>query len=514
MRYVIYARVSPKGSTWAATETSIGTQVDMCRQYVVGHGGEVAGVVKDEFYSAKDTKRPGLQTVLSELRHGSPEWDAIIVYKLDRLTRSLSDAAPLFDLLREKNKGFVSIHEQMDMSTPVGRAFMYILTVFAQLEREQTGQRTKDKMVSIARGGGWPVGWCPFGYVRSEKHNNVLAIEPREAAIVRDLYHRYADGQSLEQIAEVYKGQVARNSIINTILRNRVYVGKIMYDGQEYEGKHEAILSNDLFDAVQVRLPGKRAAPRPNAQSRPFLLTGLLYCKCGHAMAPYSTYNRHGTQYWYYRCVDRMTCRGKHVPAEKIEQHVMAAIRDMPIDTEGIRVMVDTIREQRDTARAESVPELKQVDHALDKAQAELRQVEGVFMAGGVTKGNMAHWNGKLSALNDEIERLKVRRDELRALLSVDLGRFEDAEQVVQGLRDISETLAKAGDNPTVQRAFLVARINRIEQGEKDGQPGFWIKLNYSDTERFDQMPWLASQPGCYQTFLPWPAPRGAAVAA
>ena len=500
MRYLVYARVSPKGSTWTATETSISTQTDMCRQYVIAHGGEVADVVTDEFQSAKDTNRPGLKTVLADLEHGEPDWDTIIVYKLDRLTRSLCDAAPLFELLRQKNKGFVSLHEQLDLSTPTGRAFLFILCTFAQLEREQTGQRTRDKMISIAKSGGWPAGKTPIGYVRQEAHNNTLAVDPRGAEVVRDIFERYARGESLDTIAEVYKGVVARNTIINRILRNRIYLGKIVYADEEYEGNHDAILPPELFEEVQRRLPKKRRAPRPNAQSRPFLLTGLLYCRCGHAMTPYSTYGK-GGKYFYYRCVDRVTCRGKHFPAEKLEKSILDTVKAMEIPEDGIRVMVDTIRERRDAFRQQAAPELAQVGRALTEAEAEQKQIEKAFLTGVVNQQNKDHWNGRLARINNEIEQLKIRRDELKAATEADLGPFERAENVVQSLRDIAASLKRAGDSPNLRRAFLVARVRRIEQGEKDGETGFWIHLNYPDerglTKWHDWRPQGDSNPCC-----------------
>ena len=121
MKYLIYARVSPRGSDFEG-ETSIPMQINYCREYVRFHGGEVAGILSDEFYSGKDTNRPAFRTILDELEAGSGDWDTLIVYKLSRMTRSLRDGADIFEKLFQHGRGFVSATENLDFSSPAGRA--------------------------------------------------------------------------------------------------------------------------------------------------------------------------------------------------------------------------------------------------------------------------------------------------------------------------------------------------------------------------------------------------------
>jgi hypothetical protein len=140
MTYLIYARVSPKGSTWASSESSIQMQIDACKSFLRGQSSQT---VKDEFYTAKDTNRPGLHKIISDLESGSADWDTLIVYKLDRLTRSLMDGGRIFQLLRDCNKGFVSVTENIDFSSPMGRAMLGIISNVNSLQNAPATRCTR-----------------------------------------------------------------------------------------------------------------------------------------------------------------------------------------------------------------------------------------------------------------------------------------------------------------------------------------------------------------------------------
>ena len=178
MKYLIYARVSPKGSGFD-NETSLDMQIKLCEEYIKNQRGTVTEIITDEFFSGKDMKRPGFQKILNELQSGQSDWDCICVYKLSRMTRSSKDGAYIFDLLKTWNKGFISVTEpNFDFSTPMGRAMLSIFQAFNQFEREQTAENTRNRMISIAAAGGWPAGNPPFGYKRGAKHDNILKIDP------------------------------------------------------------------------------------------------------------------------------------------------------------------------------------------------------------------------------------------------------------------------------------------------------------------------------------------------
>jgi len=192
MRYLIYARVSPKGSTWAGTETTIPDQVAECRGYLLARDPKAeCSEVTDEFCSGGDARRPGYRRILDELQAGDPPWDVLVVRHLDRLSRSLADAVELLQLLARESRGLISTTQALDLATPTGRAMLGMLLVFAEWERSMCSERTRSKMVAIAAAGGWPPGHPPYGYRRAAKGDNVLIPDQDKAPRVRALYEAY-----------------------------------------------------------------------------------------------------------------------------------------------------------------------------------------------------------------------------------------------------------------------------------------------------------------------------------
>ncbi len=457
MKCLIYARVSPKGSTWASSESTIDMQIQHCKDFVSASGGEVHSIVKDEFFTAKDTRRPGLKGILAELEAGTAEWDSLIVYRLDRLTRSLRDGGEIFDALRENGKGFASVSERLDFSTPVGRAMLWIIHVFAQFEREQLGERTKDKMVQIAREGGYAPGTTPFGYMRKAKHDNALAIDPAKAAIVKDIFESYAAGVQSIEIWKRYSRHISKNQML-AMLRNRVYLGKIVYDGQEYPGKHDSIISEELFGKVQARLPNKARNTRPAAQKHPYLLAGLVKCHCGRRMTPKAAHGKNA-MFHYYACTDTLGCKNQ-VNAEKLDAAVVAKIKTASVSVRDIQSIVSSIKDEREKASLSAAPEIQLVRAAIGKAKAEQDRLSEAFLSGIVTAENKDFFNAKLAEVNKELARLKERKESLESIRTIDLGVFEDAEKLASMLKDLG-ALASS-ENVELRRNAILAHVEEV----------------------------------------------------
>ena len=371
------------------------------------------------------------------------------------MTRSLRDGGEIFDALRQGGKGFASVSERLDFSTPVGRAMLWIIHVFAQFEREQLGERTKDKMVQIAREGGYAPGHTPFGYIRRAKHDNALAIEPSRALIVKDIFESYAAGVQSIEIWKRHSAHISKNQML-AMLRNRIYLGKIVYDGQEYPGRHESIISQGLFDKVQARLPQKARNVRPAAQKYPYLLAGLVKCHCGKRMTPKAC---HGNDYHYYACTDTLSCKNQ-VNAARLESSVIEKIRATSISEAEIKAVIDAIKGEREKAIAESAPELQLVREAMSKAQSEQNRISDAFMAGVVTLENKDFWNEKLATVNKELARLKDRKESLESIRSIDLGVFGEAEKLVLVLKAFTEAL-DSGD-VEMRRNAILANVDEV----------------------------------------------------
>ena len=464
MKYIIYARVSPRGTM--EHETSIQMQIDFCKNYIATQGGEVIKVLYDEFYSGKDMNRPAFQEILSELKNGVPEWDTIACYKLSRLTRSVKDGTSIFELLRDKGKGFVSVTEpNFDFSTPLGRATMSIILAFNQLEREQTAENTKNKMVSIAAAGGWPVGNPPFGYKRGAKHDNTLYVHDRNAEIVKDIFAMYLSDTPVFKIAKKY-GRPAQS--IYHILKNVTYTGKIPYSGEIYAGRHVAIIPDEQFAAVQKRLPqkyeGTEKTYRPKQSKRPYLLAGILHCgKCGRYMTPA---NSKSGQYFYYRCTDNINCKHR-VSAPKIEELVLRILSKIKLDHAVIEGMQEEAK-KRQTERADGFR--KEITH-LATLQKELKREQDklaeLFLNGTVTSDNSEYFNKKFSQVNTELanvaERMEFYSNQIKM---VDDGIPSMIEKVTSYAMSFEQFFGNIPEDPVIQQQMIRAFIREIRYYE------------------------------------------------
>ena len=190
MKYLIYARISPRGSDFDhSAENSTEMQIEYCKAHIKEKGGTVVRVVKDEFLSGKNLKRPGIQSILDELEHGAVEWDCLCVYNLSRLTREPRDMYQVMGILSRNNKKFLSVREpEFDFSTFQGEMLMGIITHINQYMRKQSAANVRDKMMSIAAKGLWPVGQSPYGYKRGAAKDNKLYVDPEKALIVKDIF--------------------------------------------------------------------------------------------------------------------------------------------------------------------------------------------------------------------------------------------------------------------------------------------------------------------------------------
>jgi len=211
-------------------------------------------------------------------------------------------------------------------------------------------------MMSIAEAGLWPAGNPPFGYCRGGRKDNKLYVDQEKSPIVRDIFESYAGETPLWSILRRHAKWLSKPRII-AMLRSPVYVGLISYGGKVFPGQHEPIISKDLFDRVQRKLPQQKSGSRPKAQKYPFLLTGLVYCTCGHRMTPATAKSG---QYAYYRCVDDVHCR-RRVSAPKAEQAVIDFFSDYAVIQEIVERSREKIRQEARTVEKESEPMLVEI---------------------------------------------------------------------------------------------------------------------------------------------------------
>ncbi len=313
------ARKKGQCSTNAGLEqdfNSLDAQREACQAFIKSQVQEGWRRIKAKFddggCSGGSLERPALQALLDKIRDG--KIDVVVVYKVDRLTRSLADFAKLVELFDTHVVSFVSVTQAFNTTTSMGRLTLNVLLSFAQFEREITGERIRDKIAASKKKGLWMGGMVPLGY-RVESRR--LMIEPAEAKTVRLIFARYTTLRSLPALQRELKewGIVTRrrklssgkvrggvpltNGPLVSVLRNRTYLGEINHRGQSYPGEHQAFIAQELFDKVQGILDANRRGRRDHWQSSQALLVGKLYDDRGNRMTP--TYAiKNGVRYRYY----------------------------------------------------------------------------------------------------------------------------------------------------------------------------------------------------------------------
>lgn len=274
--------------------------------------------------------------------------DLVIVYKIDRLSRSLLDFARVMERLTKHGTGLVSVTQNFSTTDAMGRLTLNMLMSFAEYEREMIAERTRDKISAARRRGKWTGGLVPLGY-RIE--NGKLIIDEGEAAIVREIFASYIEHRSLFRVVDTLrdrgrktKAYVSKTGNVRAakawtkhavlrVLRNPVVAGLIHSDGTFFAGEHEPIISAEDFNHVKALLSGKGACRPPTVRNPAYLLRGVVRCaRCGAAMTPGSTHKDTRT-YRYYRCLTREkqgagACASPPLPARPVEDLVIKYIRD------------------------------------------------------------------------------------------------------------------------------------------------------------------------------------------
>ena len=350
LRCAIYTRKSTEHNL-DLEFNSLDAQREACEAYIKSQAHEgwrlIPGRYDDGAFSGASLERPALQKLLGEVQ--AEKIDIIVVYKVDRLTRSLADFAKLVELFDRHAVSFVSVTQSFNTTTSMGRLTLNVLLSFAQFEREVIGERVRDKIAASKAKGIWVGGPIPLGYASVKKK---FVLLPGEADTVRTIFRRYLELGSIRALAEdldrrdfrtkrqeISNGRV-RGGIrfgvgyLAQILRNRFYIGDVVYRGKVHRGEHEAIVDQALFAAVQVKLADGAVARRLKLKASPAILMGRIYDDRGERMTP-SHSIKNGARYRYYVSHALLQNRTDEagsvprVPAPEVEQLVVNALREL-----------------------------------------------------------------------------------------------------------------------------------------------------------------------------------------
>ena len=474
-RCAIYTRKSSEEGLEQAFN-SLDAQREACAAYVSSQRHEGWSVIPtlydDGGFSGGTMDRPALQALLGDIQAGKV--DVVVVYKIDRLTRSLFDFAKIVEIFEARNASFVSVTQAFNTTTSMGRLTLNVLLSFAQFEREITGERIRDKFAASKKKGMWMGGNVPLGYdVKDRK----LVTNEREAQTVRTIFGLYTRLGSVTKVkAEVDRlrlrtkarifmhGQPGgalpfRTGHLYTILRNPLYVGQVQHKGQTYPGDHPRIIEQIIWDQIQTRLASNAAARRTGATAKePSLLAGLLFDQGGTRMTPTHAV-KSGKRYRYYisnnliagRAIGRRANReGTRIPAQEIEQHVVDAVTSLLRD--GSRVL-DAV------GIADRGP--RSLRHAVDGAET---------LVTGLTLGSPSERRGAIQkivariVLEDDLIRIVINRLDFCSALALPAPTGSAEEDEAALVVSIPVTLRRWGKRPASSCRRATSKPSRIRR--------------------------------------------------
>lgn len=352
----------------------------------------------DGGYSGGNMERPGLQKLFQDIKNG--KIDCIVVYKIDRLTRSLLDFSKIIELLDECKCSFVAVTQSFNTSNSMGRLMLNVVLSFAQYERELTSERIRDKFAASTKLGIWMGGYPPLGY---DPKNRELLINISEAEIVKAIYKSFMETESVSDTVramnavghktkswtsengKIYTGGVFTKRAILYILQNPVYAGKIVHKGKVYQGKHQPIIKQEIWEKAQAIFTRKetRVINSATRMSAPPMLKGIFYCSCcGSKMTPSYSMKKNGSRYRYYICSSKKrlaneSCTVGSIAAAEVEKTVTDQVLRLLAKPEIIAHVIAINANTEDTERLEDIQIIKALQ-CMSKIWDELFPIEQV----------------------------------------------------------------------------------------------------------------------------------------
>ena len=372
LRCAIYTRKSSEEGL-DMEFNSLDAQRDACEAYIASQRSEGWVATRERYddggFSGGNLDRPGLKQILADIDDGLI--DVVVVYKIDRLSRSLMDFSKLVEVFDRNGVTFVSVTQSFNTTTSMGRLTLNILLSFAQFEREVIGERIRDKVAASRKRGIWMGGYVPLDY---DVQDRKLVVNDAEAASLRRIFERFIELGSATVLARELRrdgfrnkqGKLIDKGYLYRLLNNRVYRGEAVHKGNAYPGEHDAIIDDDLWDRVHDIMqesPRKRAN---NSRSQtPALLKGLIFSDTGAAMTPTST-KKGAKLYRYYVSMDVIRNRETgeetapiRLAAGMVEDAVVTEVRRILHTPEVVtQVIVALKRQEGPTSEADTIAAL------------------------------------------------------------------------------------------------------------------------------------------------------------
>jgi site-specific DNA recombinase len=479
IRCAIYTRKSTEEGL-EQEFNSLDAQREAAEAYIASQRSEGWECLPDRYddggFTGGNVDRPALQRLLADMETG--HINCVVVYKVDRLSRSLLDFSKLMDSFDKHGVSFVSVTQQFNTTHSMGRLTLNILLSFAQFEREIIAERTKDKMSAARRKGKWMGGMPMLGY-DIVPDGGKLVVNPEEAAQVRELFQLYLERESLLEVVEecdlrgwrtkrwasakgrVHGDRPYTKNDLRRLLRSVNYLGKLEYEGHVYDGEHEAIVDAELWEGVQktltrnARTGGKEVRNRYGA-----LLRNLMYCvSCDCAMA-HTVSTRNNRHYRYYVCANAQkrgskACPSKPLNAHDIEQAVVNHIRHISANPEMMAAILNKSQEQETRI-------LENLDAERKRLQKEMRRCSEDI----VQRAKRADTAG-LADLHDRLKTLEQRNSTvLQEIQALERGQMD-----TDAVREALENFTPIWDEliPGEQSKILRLLLRRVGYDGRDG---------------------------------------------
>ena len=512
----IYNRVS---TTRQAEEgVSLDYQLDECKRHIKSiPGAKLTKVYRDEGVSAKEGsihKRPEFMKMMNRIREGLHK--AVVIYKLDRLFRSVKDLTQILEEFKKHGVELISIRDHFDTTSAIGKAVLHLIGTFAQLESDQNSERTKCNMEYAAKQG-FCLGGRVVGYNRGE--DKILHIIPQEAKLVCKVFQLLIDlgsaGAVLKHLNEngyrmpVYKtkkgitkggGHFNKQTVISWI-SNQKYIGKSTFNGEVYEGLHEPIIAQEIFDSANKILDNNRETKHgQKLNSYPYLLKGIFTCgNCGSKLTPKPSGGR-GETYHYYCCTKRVhqktTCSARLVPANPVDDLVLEYIKAVQADQDIINKVTKEANKQAKVIYLSLKEQHKSISARLNGVEGQISNLVEILATDG--DGEIQAIKNKIRSLEAEKNRLVHKEAEIRSEKDQMEERLCSSEILINSLESFSQIIEGASRKDLAKIIPLFVRKVEWQTDEHDPTKGL-MKIDFFEEfrpEMAEQALWKRNRGG------------------
>jgi len=445
MKCAIYIRVSTEEQ--AKEGYSLAAQTDKIVEFIKSKGWTYSQIYNDDGYSAASRRRPALERMLVDA--AQRQFEAVIVYKIDRLSRNLKDLIEIVEELATNGAGFKSITELIDTTTPEGRLMFHQFGSFAQYERELIAQRTGLGRSKRLKLGLWPGGRAPFGYVLKDSK---LQIVEKEAKLVRFMFELYlSKNLGVVNIAnylndkriKTKQGKKWKFTVVHKMITNPTYTGCIVRGGERVTGAHKPIIKEEVFNRIKEILPTRKAKTRSFVS--PNLFTGFIFCGCGSPMHMMYPGLPNKAKYKYYACSRRVTykdCKTEYIRADILENSVIEQLKNIAEDRPRLQTIINNLKNENNKL----LPSLKHNQQKISHKILSLTREKSGLLKWMSQKAAKPY---TLNVLNERFEKIELElndlthsrwqvEEELRKRLHFGLS----SEKVSLYLKNIVETFA------------------------------------------------------------------------